>query len=127
MIHIHDAKDRDDALMVRIEEIGAGDAIGIGLAGSELPRRRRTRRARARGETDEMETKDARVGTRGTNGKTTTTTTTRRPMSERTVVEGAGRRLVVVAAVAVVLAGVCAALARIGTRFAGGLSDALAG
>ncbi|CEF99263.1 unnamed product [Ostreococcus tauri] len=68
-----------------------------------------------------METRDARVGTRGTNGKTTTTTTTtRRPMSERTVVEGAGRRLVVVAAVAVVLAGVCAALARIGTRFAGG-------
>lgn len=124
MIHIHDAKERDDALMVRIEEIGAGDAIGIGLAGSELPRRRRTRRARAQGETDERETRDAKDGTRGTNGKTTTT---RRTMSERTVVEGAGRRLVVVAAVAVVLAGVCAALARIGTRFAGGWGDALTG
>ena len=63
--------------MAKLTEIEDGESVGIGLAGSELPRRRRARRARAArvGEEDEHDSVRAppSIGTT----TTTTTTTTR--------------------------------------------------
>ena len=62
--------------MAKLTEIEDGESVGIGLAGSELPRRRRARRARAArvGEEDEHDSVRAPPSI----GTTTTTTTTTR-------------------------------------------------
>lgn len=49
--------------MAKLTEIEDGESVGIGLAGSELPRRRRARRRRAErsGEDDDDGDEDARA------------------------------------------------------------------
>ena len=58
--------------MAKLTEIEDGESVGIGLAGSELPRRRRARRARAA----RVDEEDAHDSVRAPPSMTTTTTAT---------------------------------------------------
>jgi len=60
--------------MAKLTEIEDGESVGIGLAGSELPRRRRARRARAA----RVDEEDAHDSVRAPPSMTTTTATATR-------------------------------------------------
>ena len=75
--------------MARLTEIEDGEAVGIGLAGSELPRRRRKRRETREGAKDGKDGDGVEDGATTRATTTTTTTTTRGTTKRRTMGDGA--------------------------------------
>ena len=71
--------------MARLTEIEDGEAVGIGLAGSELPRRRRKRRETREGAKDGKDGDGVEDGATTRATTTTTTTTTRGTTKRRTM------------------------------------------